>query len=249
MANAGKFFFSANDFKLNKSVRLAEVVPQDNADDVIGKKIAGKKALVKLLADEGNSYEHIISHKISDKHKNELSTEHGKDDPIMTTMALGEEGDSRPPADDRPIMTTMALGEEGDLPVSDDRPIMTTMALGEEGELPPVGGDEKDGGIYTTMALGEQGELPPVGGDEKDGGIYTTMALGEQGELPPCPDKKGISVNDVISEPDDLAALIADAFPSAHAVLNTGADTRDLNGYIGGSDNLPIVINNPDVHG
>jgi Ca2+-binding RTX toxin-like protein len=63
------------------------------------------------------------------------------DEPIATTLALGEEGGD---------VTTMALGEEGG--------DVTTMALGEEG------------GDVTTMALGEEGgsipeetiDLPPT---------------------------------------------------------------------------------------
>lgn len=52
------------------------------------------------------------------------------DRPIVTTLAIGEEGDG-------PIMTTLALGEE------DGGPIATTLALGEEGGA-------------TTLALGEE---------------------------------------------------------------------------------------------
>ncbi|GAA0137424.1 hypothetical protein YSY43_42650 [Paenibacillus sp. YSY-4.3] len=43
----------------------------------------------------------------------------GEDGPIMTTLALGEEGGG-------PIMTTLAVGEEG------GGPIKTTLAIGEE---------------------------------------------------------------------------------------------------------------------
>ncbi len=46
------------------------------------------------------------------------------------------------PIPEEPVLTTMALGEEGDpdpcLPVwSPDDPVMTTMALGEEGDPDP----------------------------------------------------------------------------------------------------------------
>jgi hypothetical protein len=64
------------------------------------------------------------------------------EEPVFTTLALGEEGDPDPtwPGE----VTTMALGEEGDtdpdlcLPVwAPDEPVMTTMALGEEGDPDP----------------------------------------------------------------------------------------------------------------
>lgn len=53
------------------------------------------------------------------------------DRPIITTLAVGEEGDG-------PIMTTLALGEEGG-----GGPIYTTLAVGEEGGA-------------TTLAIGEE---------------------------------------------------------------------------------------------
>ncbi len=56
----------------------------------------------------------------------------------MTTLALGEEGGTKPGTSGG-RMTTMAVGEEGGGTV-------TTQALGEEG-----------GGTMTTMALGEEG--------------------------------------------------------------------------------------------
>jgi hypothetical protein len=58
----------------------------------------------------------------------------------VTTLALGEEGERRPP------ITTKALGEEGER--RPPRPPITTKALGEEGGgRPPI----------TTKALGEEG--------------------------------------------------------------------------------------------
>ncbi len=64
------------------------------------------------------------------------------EEPILTTLALGEEGDPDPcppvwePGE--PVATTMAIGEEGDpdpdpcFPVCE--PVATTMAVGEEGD-------------------------------------------------------------------------------------------------------------------
>jgi hypothetical protein len=64
------------------------------------------------------------------------------EEPVFTTMALGEEGDPDPAGPGE--VTTMALGEEGDtdpypcFPVwGPDDPGMTTMALGEEGDTDP----------------------------------------------------------------------------------------------------------------
>jgi len=74
--------------------------------------------------------------------------------PMMTTMALGEEGN-------RPGATTRAVGEEGDRP----RPRPTTLAVGEEGGPRP-----------TTLAVGEEGGRRP--------GRITTHALGEEGSRP-----------------------------------------------------------------
>ena len=56
-----------------------------------------------------------------------------KDDDMMTTLAVGEEGEPDPwPGE----VTTMAMGEEGDPWPLEPEPIMTTMALGEEGGDP-----------------------------------------------------------------------------------------------------------------
>jgi hypothetical protein len=61
---------------------------------------------------------------------------------LITTMAVGEEGDQP---------TTMAVGEEGDgQAVIAAGWVATTMAVGEEGDGP------------TTMAVGEEGGEQPV---------------------------------------------------------------------------------------
>lgn len=111
------------------------------------------------------------------------------DDPVMTTQALGEEGNPpaprgtpRPPASRVP--TTLAVGEEGTPPrpprgvpprPAPFPPGMTTQALGEEGN-PPVTtfalGEEGNPPFATTFALGEEGNPPPP---------VTTFALGEEG--------------------------------------------------------------------
>ncbi len=69
-----------------------------------------------------------------------------RDEPVFTTMAVGEEGDPgshpdpvRPPPG-QPNYTTMAVGEEGDpdpFPEAagfPEEPVFTTLALGEEGD-------------------------------------------------------------------------------------------------------------------
>lgn len=89
----------------------------------------------------------------NDQEKDLAKKELGKIEPIVTTLALGEEG-----GEDDPILTTQALGEEGG-----DGPIFTTLALGEEG------GDDP---IATTLAIGEEGGDDPT---------VTTLALGEEG--------------------------------------------------------------------
>ncbi len=95
---------------------------------------------------------------------------------LITTMALGEEGDHP---------TTMALGEEGGETAAPfaaqqqrGRPtrvlgqgwVVTTMAVGEEGGDP------------TTMALGEEGgELAAVPA-VMHGTVVTTLRVGEEGD-------------------------------------------------------------------
>ncbi len=88
------------------------------------------------------------------------------DDALVTTLALGEEGD-----DGGPIYTTLAIGEEGD-----EDPIATTRALGEEGD----DGDP----IYTTLALGEEGDdpAPILAPETPPGDLITTHAIGEEGD-------------------------------------------------------------------
>jgi hypothetical protein len=86
---------------------------------------------------------------------------------IMTTMAVGEEGQG--PGGGGTV-TTMAVGEEGQDPIGGGGGgRVTTMAVGEEGQG-GVGG----GGRVTTEAVGEEGQ----GGG---GGRVTTMAVGEEG--------------------------------------------------------------------
>jgi hypothetical protein len=67
------------------------------------------------------------------------------------------------PIPEEPVFTTMALGEEGDMDIDPDpsipvwgcdEPVMTTMALGEEGDPDPTWPGE-----VTTMALGEEGDM------------------------------------------------------------------------------------------
>ena len=68
------------------------------------------------------------------------------DEPMFTTLAVGEEGDPDPYPDpahhlpEEPVFTTMAVGEEGDpdpypgpagLP---GEPVFTTLAVGEESD-------------------------------------------------------------------------------------------------------------------
>jgi Ca2+-binding RTX toxin-like protein len=114
------------------------------------------------------------------------------DDPIMTTMAVGEEGGDIPidPIDDGGA-TTEAVGEEGgDIPidpiddggatteaVGEEGGDVTTMALGEEGGDIPI--DPIDDGGATTEAIGEEGGDIPI--DPIDEGEVTTLALGEEG--------------------------------------------------------------------
>lgn len=107
------------------------------------------------------------------------------DEPIFTTMAVGEEDGGIDP----PILTTMALGEEsggGDYtpPPTAEPPTVTTMALGEEDggvisqplkpEQPPM---------LTTLALGEEDGSGNAGqrlGKPTEPPIFTTMAIGEE---------------------------------------------------------------------
>ncbi|MGF1645183.1 MAG: hypothetical protein ACFCUJ_16215 [Thiotrichales bacterium] len=95
------------------------------------------------------------------------------DDPIATTLAIGEEDGGCPPG-----------AGAGGKPPSGDDPIMTTMAVGEEdGGLPPGGIGKPDDPIATTKAMGEEdGGLPPVAIKPPPGGgpIYTTLAIGEE---------------------------------------------------------------------
>jgi len=79
-----------------------------------------------------------------------------------TTLAVGEEGSSKPGGDDFHA-TTLAVGEEGG---SGDIGRVTTLAVGEEG-------GRGDQGSVSTMAVGEEGG--------SDIGRVTTMAVGEEG--------------------------------------------------------------------
>jgi hypothetical protein len=106
------------------------------------------------------------------------------EEPVFTTMAVGEEGDPdfhpdpvvhRP---EEPVYTTMAVGEEGE---PDPRPdpigspeefVFTTLAVGEEG-----GDPEAEWPVATTMAVGEEGCPGP-----EEGGFATTAAIGEEGD-------------------------------------------------------------------
>ena len=92
------------------------------------------------------------------------------DEPVFTTLAIGEEGDPDPasgtiarphnPTGNGGTFTTLALGEEGD-PAS----VPTTLALGEEGDSGPAPSPAAPGhagnpweGRVTTLALGEEGD-------------------------------------------------------------------------------------------
>ena len=93
---------------------------------------------------------------------------------MPTTMAVGEEGPTRPNPGPYPGSrpTTLAVGEEGQPPATTlmvgeetncvQPPRPTTMRFGEEGQ-PPA----------TTLAHGEEGQ-PPA----------TTRAIGEEGSYP-----------------------------------------------------------------
>lgn len=116
-------------------------------------------------------------------------TNPGRGEPVFTTLAIGEEGDStsgpgagvgaspHDSAEDGGTFTTLAIGEEGD-----SGPMPTTLAIGEEGDADPV---------LTTFAVGEQGDggSPPEAGTVPAGpagrpweGTATTLALGEEGD-------------------------------------------------------------------
>lgn len=113
------------------------------------------------------------------------------DEPVFTTLAVGEEG----PSDPGPDLVFMphpgvrpwgppgwppASGDGGGTSPDPDEPVFTTLAIGEEGApdpdsgtvvppYDPVGG----GGLPTTLATGEEGDSDPV---------FTTFAIGEEGD-------------------------------------------------------------------
>lgn len=117
-----------------------------------------------------------------------------RDDPVFTTLAVGEEdgggiGYPIPPQPEPPIATTLALGEEDGgydpLPPQPQPPILTTHAIGEEDSgnpepvKPPV-----EPPVATTKALGEEDggiDIPVIKPlPDKDLPIFTTQALGEE---------------------------------------------------------------------
>ena len=97
------------------------------------------------------------------------------EDPVETTMAMGEEGGTA---------VTTSLGESGDFMGSTDAlgeeggdSMGSTLALGEEGGYTTMAMGE-EGGTAVTDSLGESGETTTAMGEE---GGYTTMAMGEEG--------------------------------------------------------------------
>ena len=111
------------------------------------------------------------------------------EDPVETTMAMGEEGGTAVTTslgESGDFMgTTDALGEEGgDFMGSTDAlgeeggdSMGSTLALGEEGGYTTMAMGE-EGGTAVTDSLGESGETTTAMGEE---GGYTTMAMGEEG--------------------------------------------------------------------
>jgi hypothetical protein len=124
-------------------------------------------------ADDGEAR---TMHHRGDDHRQPRHERHDareRDEPVFTTMAVGEEGDPDshpdpvhlPPGE--PVFTTMAVGEEGDPDSHPDpvrpppgEPIYTTMAVGEEGDpdpFPEAAGFPEEP-VFTTLALGEEGD-------------------------------------------------------------------------------------------
>jgi hypothetical protein len=61
-----------------------------------------------------------------------------REEPVFTTLAVGEEGDPDPLPEpigspEEPVFTTLAVGEEGGEP-EPGWPVFTTFAVGEEGD-------------------------------------------------------------------------------------------------------------------
>lgn len=132
------------------------------------------------------------------------------DEPVFTTLALGEEGDSdpgpglafMPPAGGRPweLPGRPPSAGGGDGPGDGDgtnpgrgRPVFTTLAIGEEGDAASGVGvaphdSTEDGGTFTTLAIGEEGDSGPMPttlaiGEEGDPDpVLTTFAVGEEGD-------------------------------------------------------------------
>lgn len=123
--------------------------------------------------------------------ENGRDPEPGPDEPVFTTLAVGEEGDPDPGPDlafmpypggrpwGQPGWPPAAGGANGTTP-DPDEPIFTTLAIGEEGDPDPDSGtvalppaSSEDGGTYTTLAIGEEGD---------SASMPTTLATGEEGD-------------------------------------------------------------------
>jgi len=111
-------------------------------------------------------------------------------DPMVTTMAVGEEDDSCGP----PTVTTMAIGEEDDggdcsKPPICEAPIMTTLALGEDDDVkspchPKLPTDDCGPPVATTLMVGEEDDTvsPPDCGSpiKPEPPVATTLMVGEE---------------------------------------------------------------------
>ena len=122
---------------------------------------------------------------------NGRESEPNPDEPVFTTLAIGEEGDSDPGPGlafmphpggrpwESPGRPPFAGDGDGTNP-GRGKPVFTTLAIGEEGDSasgPGAGVAPRDpaggGGTFTTLAIGEEGDGDPV---------RTTRALGEAGD-------------------------------------------------------------------
>jgi Ca2+-binding RTX toxin-like protein len=96
------------------------------------------------------------------------------DEPIYTTLALGEEGGDGD-------VTTLAIGEEGgDFCPPVDYFEATTKAIGEEGGWATTFALGEEGGDWSTDAIGEEGGWATTRFIGENGEV-TTLALGEEG--------------------------------------------------------------------
>ena len=143
---------------------------------------------------------------------NGRESEPNPDEPVFTTLAIGEEGDSDPGPGlafmphpggrpwESPGRPPFAGDGDGTNP-GRGKPVFTTLAIGEEGDSasgPGAGVAPRDpaggGGTFTTLAIGEEGD-PAFGSGAGvaprdpagDGGTFTTLAIGEEGDSGPMP--------------------------------------------------------------